>query len=211
MTRDGESGYALAALIAAVTLMLIGLGAAAPTWKYVMKNDREEELIFRGGQIADAIARYQKKNANALPPSLEVLVKGKYLRKAWKDPVAKDGKWRFVRQGESLTPAPRKPGAPSPAPTTTLPPSPGSSSGGPIGGFVGVASMSPDASLRLFNGRNRYNEWIFAAGQPRVVGKQPQLPGPKPGFPGAPGSPGGPGTPGGPPPGLPLPDIPDSP
>ena len=48
--------------MAAVTIMLIVLGAAAPTWRYVMKNDREEELIFRGGQIADAIERYQKKN-----------------------------------------------------------------------------------------------------------------------------------------------------
>jgi type II secretory pathway pseudopilin PulG len=198
--RAREGGYALAALLAAVTIMLIGLGAAAPAWKYVMKNEREEELLFRGGQIADAIARYQKRNANALPPSLDVLVKGKYLRKPWQDPMSKGGKWRFIRQGESLTPVPTQ--QPRAVSQTTLavraePNGPVT----PLGGFVGVASTSPDQSLRLFNGRTRYNEWIFAAGQPRVVGKQPVVPGPRPG--------GQPGTSLPPAPGPPRPPQPD--
>ena len=55
-----------------MTIMLILMGAAMPTWKYVMKNEREEELLFRGGQIADAIERYQKKNGKSLPAALEV-------------------------------------------------------------------------------------------------------------------------------------------
>ena len=64
-----------------------------------MRNDAEEELIFRGGEIADAVARYQKRNGNALPPSLEVLVKGKFLRHPYKDPMTKHGRWRFIRPG----------------------------------------------------------------------------------------------------------------
>ena len=47
-----------------------------------MQNMREEELIFRGGQIADAIERYQKQERQrGARQSLEVLVKGKFLRK----------------------------------------------------------------------------------------------------------------------------------
>ena len=107
--RRRERGYSLVTLMVAVAVMLIMMTAAVPSWRYVMKNDREEELIFRGGEIADAIARYQRKNGNALPPSLEVLVKGKFLRRAYKDPMTKDGKWRFIRPGEPM--GPMAPGA----------------------------------------------------------------------------------------------------
>ncbi len=111
--RVGEAGYTLVALMASVTIMLILMAAAVPSWRYVMKNDAEEELIFRGGEIADAIARYQQRNGNALPPTLEVLVKGRYLRREYKDPMTKDGKWRLIRQGENLGPI-RPPGRPAP-------------------------------------------------------------------------------------------------
>ena len=69
---SGEGGYAMAALVAAVTIMLIVMAAALPSWKYVMKNDREEELLFRGNQIAEAIERYQKKRGNLLPTSIDL-------------------------------------------------------------------------------------------------------------------------------------------
>jgi len=117
--RARQAGYALVALMVTVTVMMVMMAAAVPSWRYLMKNDREEELIFRGGEIADAIGRYQKKNANTLPTSLDVLVKGKFLRKAYKDPMTKDGKWRFLRQGETIAAAASVPGAPGGAPTTT--------------------------------------------------------------------------------------------
>jgi type II secretory pathway pseudopilin PulG len=184
MTPDGEgrrrrrSGYALVALMATIAIMMVLMAAAVPSWRYLMKNDREEELIFRGGQIADAIARYQKKNGNALPPSLEVLVKGRYLRHAYKDPMTKSGKWRFIRPGQSVGPI-RAPGAPGAVTTTTTTtrPSAFSQPGGTLGGIQGVASTSKEASLRVFNGRTRYDEWVFLPGQPRVVGRQPGPPG----------------------------------
>jgi type II secretory pathway pseudopilin PulG len=190
--RSSQAGYSLVALMVAVTVMMVMMGAAVPSWRYLMKNDREEELIFRGGEIADAIGRYQKKNANALPPSLDVLVKGKFLRKAYKDPMTKDGKWRFIRQGETLgaTPATGLPGGAPNAPTTTtttLPARPGGNSpggtttvGGTLGTILGVASTSTEKSLRIFNGRTKYSEWLFIPGQPRNVGLQagPALIGP---------------------------------
>jgi type II secretory pathway pseudopilin PulG len=187
--RGGEAGYAMAALIAAAAVLVIGLAAAAPSWRYVVKNDREEELIFRGGQIADAIQRYQKRNAGALPATLEVLVTGRFLRKAYRDPMTPKGEWRFIRQGEAASVGvPGRPG--TPAPTTTRPGAPGGP-GRTVGGFVGVASLSRDKGLRLFNGKEKYDEWFFVAGQPRLVGKTPRVPGagssPSPRLPPVPG------------------------
>jgi type II secretory pathway pseudopilin PulG len=172
-----QAGYSLVALIVTITVMMVMLTAAVPSWRYLMKDDREEELIFRGGEIADAIGRYQKKNGNALPPSLEVLVKGKFLRKAYKDPMTQDGKWRFLRQGETIAAAASVPGAPGGGPTTTTttrPARPGGSGtiGGTLGSILGVASVSTEKSLRIFNGRTKYSEWLFIPGQPRIVGLQ---------------------------------------
>lgn len=177
------------AVVILVMLLLVGLGAAGPTWQYVMKNDREEELLFRGGQIADAIGRFQRKNGNALPASLESLVEGRYLRKVYDDPMTEDGEWRLIRQGELAGPV-RAPGGstaggsvgstPQPTPTPRRA-GRGRESVGPI---VGVASRSQEESLRVFNGTTRYEEWLFIAGQPRVVGR-PLTPLPQAPVPGA--------------------------
>ncbi len=194
--RPAEAGYAMAALVASVTIMLIVMAAAVPSWKYVMKNDREEELLFRGNQIAEAIERYQKKRGNLLPTSIDLLVKEKFLRKAYKDPMTKDGRWRLVRPGEPVTGAGAPiPGSgsrggpasvPTPAPTPTPSSSFGRDAGAGIGPFAGVVSRSTEKSLRLFNNQDQYDRWKFVAGQPRIVGKPPQVktglaPGARPG------------------------------
>jgi len=203
-----EAGYTLVALMATLAIASVLMAAGVPTWRYLMKNSNEEELIARGGEIADAIQRYQRKNGNALPPSLEVLVKGKFLRHAYKDPMTKDGKWRFLRPGEAVgatAPATTRPGLPGSGPGSTpaTPAAPNSPAGGggstpnqvgttpnsvgTIGGTLGViqgvASLSDETGLRVFNGRTKYNEWLFLPGQPRVIGRpqgtvQPAAPGP---------------------------------
>ena len=197
--RRDEAGYSMVALMASVAIMLILLGAATPGWRYLSKNDKEEELIFRGGQIADAVQRYQRKNGNALPASLDVLVKGKFLRKAYTDPMMPDGKWRFLRPGEAVVPGappggagrpgqPGQPGPPgqpggsgaTPGPGPTPTPPGGRSTDNPLGSTIqGVASRSTDRGLRIFNGRERYNEWLFIPGQPRIIGRPmaPVIPG----------------------------------
>jgi type II secretory pathway pseudopilin PulG len=202
--------------MAAVAIMLILMTAAVPSWRYLIKNDREEELIARGGEIADAIARYQRRNGNALPPSIEALVKGKFLRRAYKDPMTRSGQWRLIRPGEAVVPTAGAAGAGSPGSSRGAGPSSGSSAtsglssgtSGPsasttarpgmtLGGFQGVASTSTDRSLRVFNGRTRYSEWVFLPGQPRVVGRQvgPALPSPGGGVrPGSTGSRSGTGS-----------------
>ena len=76
--RPRERGFSLVAAMSGIAIMMIMMAAAVPSWRYVMQNMREEELIFRGNQIAEAIERYQRKNGGAAPTSLEVLVKGKF-------------------------------------------------------------------------------------------------------------------------------------
>ena len=216
MNRGGsggatQAGFSLVFLLGSITVMLIVMGAAVPTWRYIMKNDREEELYFRGDQIARAVERYQKKNGNALPVSLELMVKGHYLRKAYKDPMAKDGKWRLVHPGEALIPGGPPGASPSPRPGLTSQPGltpqpgatpqtgfpglPGSSNtagGGPVqGAILGVASTSTDKSLKLMNGRSRYDQWLFLAGQPRLLGGDQGLRIPPGGTGGVPGGVGG--------------------
>ncbi|MCL4822282.1 MAG: hypothetical protein KJ067_24405 [Vicinamibacteria bacterium] len=185
-----ERGYVMVALLAAIAILLIGMGAAAPTWKYVMQDSREQELIFRGSQIADAIGRYQRKHANALPTSIEQLVKGKFLRREYADPMTADGKWRLLRPGE-VAGVPGRPGAPGGTPGAgprtpgAQPASPGGFGAGTgLGPIAGVASRSTESSLRIFNGRTRYSEWLFMPGQPRVIGRprtpEPRQPGTQP-------------------------------
>ena len=198
--RAGERGYSLVALMAAVAIMLVLLAAATPSWRYLAKNDREEELLFRGGEIADAIQRYQRRNGNALPASLEVLVKGRFLRRAYKDPISKDGKWRFIRPGDTVALAGGAlPGAPQGAfgtttttTTTTTRPSAFAQPTQMMGGFQGVASTSTETSLRMMNGRTKYSEWLFLPGQQRVIGRPIGMAG-RPGGPLAPIRPGIPG------------------
>jgi len=189
--RGTEAGFSLVALVASMTIMLILMGAAMPSWKYVVQNEREQELYFRGDQIAAAIERYQKKNGGTAPPTLEVLVKGRYLRKAYTDPMTSDGKWRFIKVGEVMIPrAGALPGGPAASPSPSPSPRPGTGSRfDQLGPFVGVASTSKEESLRVMNGRNHYDEWMFLAGQPRVLGRTgPQMKGGNAGPPQAPKS-----------------------
>src|SRR6476659_5813871 len=50
-------------------------------------REKEEELIFRGKQYARAIGLFQRKFANTPPPSIDVLVEQRFLRKKYKDPI----------------------------------------------------------------------------------------------------------------------------
>jgi type II secretory pathway pseudopilin PulG len=184
--RKGERGISLVTMIATLTIMAVMISAAVPYWRYVMKDAREEELLFRGEQIARAIEKYQKKH-NTLPPNMEILVQQRFLRRPYKEPFAKDGKWRLVRPGEPITPPLGIPGVPTrrTPPSTMVGQAPTATVGGTMSiggtGILGVASLSRDKSLRVFNGRTRYDEWMFIAGQMRMVGPVPGARIPAPG------------------------------
>ena len=179
-TAKEAAGFAMPGLLAMLAIMTLALLLAMPSWRYLVRDDKEQELIFRGRQISTAIARFQRKNGNALPASIEQLVQGKFLRKAYKDPMMTDGKWRIMRPGDAgpLRPgvAPAGSGAARPTPTPTPTPTPASSSslgGGSVGPLAGVASLSTEPGLRTVNGNQRYNLWLFAPNVPFILGGQP--------------------------------------
>jgi type II secretory pathway pseudopilin PulG len=176
-----ETGFSMPALLAMIAIMTFVLMLAMPSWRYLGRDDKEQELIFRGRQISGAVARFQRKNGNALPTSFDQLVKGKFLRQAYKDPMTRDGKWRIVRPGEIVSGRPGGPGGPGgPTPTPTPTPTPvfGGGSGTPSGPIAGVASLSTDLGIRTVNGNQAYNLWVFAPNVPFILGGRSPVAGP---------------------------------
>ena len=176
MSRN-QSGFSMPALLAMIAIMTFALMLAMPSWRYIVRDDKEQELIFRGRQISAAIARFQRKNGNALPTSFDQLVKGKFLRQAYKDPMTEDGKWRIVRPGEVVPIRPGGPGRPTPTPTPAPTPVFGGNPGAPVGPIAGVASLSKETGLRLVNGNPTYAQWVFAPNVPLIIGGQQPIAG----------------------------------
>jgi type II secretory pathway pseudopilin PulG len=162
--QGGERGYAMAALLVTLAIMAVLMSVAMPVWRQEARREKEAELIFRGEQIARAIALFRTKNNNAMPASLDVLVTGRFLRKKFREPMAKDGEWRLITAA-SGNPNPGQPGNPNPGqPQRGIPPPQQQQPGGQsqvAGGIMGVSSKSTETSLRLYQGANRYDQWQF--------------------------------------------------
>ena len=100
-----EGGYLLLAIMLTMAFMVITLTyVVAPSLVQQMKRDREEEMIHRGTEYARAIKKFYKKNGR-YPASLDDLDKGqiRYLRKRYKDPLTKGGKWKLLHYGDIQT------------------------------------------------------------------------------------------------------------
>jgi type II secretory pathway pseudopilin PulG len=113
--RRSEGGYTLVALLALMTLLAFIAMAAAPGISQQSQREREQEAIFRGEQVADAIRQYYRYRVGAfraggdqaLPTSMDQLLQGipipggsknrQILRaSAARDPLTLEGEWRFV-------------------------------------------------------------------------------------------------------------------
>src|SRR5438552_2751476 len=114
-TRNGERGYLLVGLLAGITISMIALAAAAPQLKFENQREREEEMLWRGQEIAIALQQYSTARAAQLPSTLEELVEGvnigvkklRFLRPhALCDPMypCTPGKsnWRLVHPGDPV-------------------------------------------------------------------------------------------------------------
>jgi type II secretory pathway pseudopilin PulG len=100
---DRERGYVLLAILFALTLMIIGLTAAAPAIATSIKRDREIELQHRGNQYARAIQLYFRKFGR-YPSSLEQLENTnnlRFLRKRYADPITGKDEWKIIRFGQA--------------------------------------------------------------------------------------------------------------
>src|SRR2546428_2554251 len=99
--RHSESGAILIIVMVVMTVAVIALTAAVQAWSTTWRRDNEEELIFRANQYVDAIIAYRKEHGGQFPLNLEDLHKPgprryRYIRKLYKDPIAKDHKWGLL-------------------------------------------------------------------------------------------------------------------
>ena len=90
-------GFAYIALLVAIIIIGISLGAAGKYWSNVMLRDKEEELLFRGDQYRIAIERYVSAvpGIQVYPQSIDDLLKDnrtatgkRHLRQKYKDPIS---------------------------------------------------------------------------------------------------------------------------
>ena len=217
--QGSQRGYAMAALLVSIAVMTLLMSVAMPVWRTQAQREKEAELVFRGEQIARGINLYTRKMGGGnFPPSIDVLVQGRFLRKKYKDPMTEDGEWDLILAGSGVPgqgppqqqqPGRGRPGGPStglsaPPSRNNAPPSIGASGPrqGPLpsfggqasGGLMGVRSKSKEASFRLYKGAGtHYNEWQFLFSS---VSNRPGMPGGQsaPGLPMRPGQRGvGPG------------------
>jgi type II secretory pathway pseudopilin PulG len=100
--RRRDRGAMLLAILFMMAVMVITALAVAPAFLQQAKRDREEELIHRGTEYARAIKKYYKKFGR-YPANLEQLENTnqiRFLRRRFKDPLAKDGQWKLLRAGD---------------------------------------------------------------------------------------------------------------
>jgi type II secretory pathway pseudopilin PulG len=157
-------GYAMAALLVGMSVMAVLMGAALPVWNKQAQREREEEYLFRATEYARAIQKFQRRaGPGTLPPNFDVLVEGRFLRRKYKDPITGSD---FQPVFQTVT-APGQP-AGNATPGGAVAATPTARSGGtatgqrapvPGAGVIGVVSKSKASSIKVYNGRTRYDEW----------------------------------------------------
>ncbi|MFP6571034.1 MAG: hypothetical protein VB674_00310 [Vicinamibacterales bacterium] len=156
----------MSALLVSIFIMSLLLAMALPVWHHAARRERESELIFRGEQYARAIALWQRQRPGSTPQDIDTLIEERFLRKRYRDPMTKDGKFQILLQSDLATisdgqmadsenGSERFSGQASQNSRDSVEP------GGVAGGIVGVVSASDGVSTASYNGRNRYNEWVF--------------------------------------------------
>jgi type II secretory pathway pseudopilin PulG len=190
--RAGEGGYNMVILIVAITVLNIVVAAMLPLMSTQIQREKEEELVFRGFQYAEAIRIYHAR-FQQYPVKLEQLLEAKprSIRQLWKDPMTKDGKWGLIFQNQGVPLKPQPEGDPNgrkprPVPREGTKPAErlpdGSDEGNPEGGFntpqkgdvaavgpiIGVYSKSSGKSHLILYGHDHYNEWRFTEDLLRV-------------------------------------------
>ncbi|WP_321372476.1 type II secretion system protein [uncultured Desulfuromusa sp.] len=143
-----QKGAVLLMVLVAVTILGLTAGIAGSSWKTITQRAKEQELLWRGGQIRKAIASYYKTGhagqQPTLPSSLDDLLRDprslsvvRHLRKKYLDPMTgKD--WVVVKD--------------------------------PSGRIQGVHSSSPEEPFKQdnfqeenksFTGKSSYAQWQF--------------------------------------------------
>lgn len=176
--RSAQTGFTLVGMIIIFTVMAVLVSAAMPIWSKVIQRDKEEELIFRGMQYAEAIRIFQLRNGR-YPLRLEELstVRPRSIRQLWTDPMTDDGQWGLIyaqtapgqtqgrrgRRGRGVAPEQQ-------------PQSFGGSGPRQLGGekkrrrsavgaapIIGVHSRSDEEAMKSFFEGSKHSDWRFTA------------------------------------------------
>jgi type II secretory pathway pseudopilin PulG len=174
--RAAEAGYNLVVLVVAITVLNVLVAAMLPLWSTAIRREKEEELVFRGFQYAEAIRLFHQR-FQRYPNKLEELieVKPRCIRQLWKDPMTENGKWGLIFQNGPQGQVRRQPpgdnaeqGSGEQSTEDEESDADGRPQFGPakgdtvqIGPIVGVHSKSGKKSMLVLFGRERYDEWRF--------------------------------------------------
>ncbi|MBZ0112330.1 MAG: hypothetical protein K8J08_07720, partial [Thermoanaerobaculia bacterium] len=166
LVRSAEGGYNMVALVIMILLLNIAVATALPMWSTVIRREKEEELIFRGFQYAEAIRVFQQRHGR-LPVKLEELIKvePRSIRQLWTDPITDSDDWGIVlsagaNRAVNLPGQRREKG--DPGDSTADLGLPGSADKSlPKGPIIGVFSRSTEPSVKVFFDQQQYSEWKF--------------------------------------------------
>ena len=105
--RGRIQGFTYIVLLIVVAVMGIALATAGMVWSTAMKREKEQELLFIGGQFRNALNQYYRNSpaqSARYPMSLDDLLQDprypgtrRYLRKIYVDPVSGSPDWGLVR------------------------------------------------------------------------------------------------------------------
>jgi len=167
----------------AVFVITLALLVAVPVWQTELQREKEEELIFRGKQYAEAVRVFIQKNPGRYPASLKELLDKKCIRRLYRDPFSLDGQWNVILTsgGGSMSAATRASRGASAgisgtgqsvqeilvAPERALPAIKGPQ-------ILGVVSTSTNKSIKIYNDQESHDKWLFFFGQdpkkpPKIV------------------------------------------
>lgn len=146
--RLRETGFTYIGVLILVALMGIALAASGQVWHTLLKQEKEQELLFIGQQFRLALRQYARQTpgqARRAPLRLEELLQDprypgtrRYLRKLYVDPMTGKAEWGLLK--------------------------------GPAGEIYGVYSLSKDEPLKKshfsqadkhFEGMKKYSAWVF--------------------------------------------------
>lgn len=157
-------GFVYLTALFAIAVVGLGISSYAIVWSQEAQREREQELLFVGGEFRKAIASYYEQSPGALkryPPSFNdllfdsrYLTMKRHLRRIYSDPMTGSTKW-------GLVPA-------------------------PDGGIMGVHSLSDKPPIKTagfdapdadFSNAIRYAGWRFMYVPPVIAGASlPQKP-----------------------------------
>lgn len=160
-------------LVMLITVMNIVVAITLPLWSGVIRRDKEEELISRGLQYAEAIRVFQRRFGR-LPVQLDELVKvePRSIRRLWEDPMTGKADWILILEGAP----PGMPGGavvidpttgePVPQPGGLDPQNPSGTGDGepppqPVGPIRGVRSRATGEAFHVFLDQSDYGSWEF--------------------------------------------------